>query len=523
MEKNTEKVALTTSKRQRGSFMVLALIAMIGAFALVSPSAISKTLEKCTDDKFDEDGMYDLKLSYSLGFTDTDINALQYAECVESVSPDPEDTSSVSQDNVINALSVYPELYVHIAGAKEAVSMSDRYRRLINDAREYIEVNIEPSLSAAREKALSSDLRREINELEDTIEESDEKKSALDEELLTLEEDYEKALEDFDSEQESINEAKSAIQASEKNAQTSIESGKKDLTSVLNEVYSKSVVTASDLKRAQGLSNSVSSTEKIMHNNFASQWAELSSIETQLHEDQVALTEQKEEREKEIAEEKASLSQDKIEADKKIKALEAQLETDTGRWIIEDRSSIPEYASLSEADKNLLVRFSPVGSLIFILSLVTCIIIVISIVTRNKPRIRSWQQRGLENRIIAALFVRRTGLAAALGAVIGSLAGCILSPVVYMYSYADIMGIPFSGLGGEWLPPVLGTLILSAASALTAFITYNVRLSAKTLGEAKNKPPEESLKLDQLQESFIRAYTSEKKNLISDEADDLPV
>ena len=511
---------ITTSKRQSGSFMALALIALIGVFTFVTPAAISKTIEKCTDNKFDADDTYDLKLSYALGFTDSDINALQYAECVESVSPDPDNVTSVSADSAINAVNVYPDLFVHVTGAKKEVAMSDSYRRIVNDAREYIEINIEPSLSAAREQAISSELKREINALSDSVAEADAKAQALDEELVTLDEEYESSLEDFESEQEAINKAKSSLQESERSAQATIESGKKDLTSVLNEVYSKSVVTAADLKRAQGLSNYVSGSEQSSHNKFTSQWAELSSIETQLHEDQVALTEQKEQREKEISEEKATLSQDKIEAAAKIDALNEQLDVNGGRWIIEDRSSIPAYESLSASDHDMKEKFSPIGVFIFLLSLIASILVVVTIVKRNKSRITSWQQRGLEDRIIAALFVRRTALAAFIGAVLGAIIGCFVSPMAYMYSYADIMGIPFSSLGMEWSRPLIGIPAFAAACGLAALITFTFRIGGGTVGKtapmrkvsesnvSENKTePKASLKIDSLQESLLQKYS----------------
>ncbi len=513
-------VPITTSKRQSGSFMALALIALIGVFTFVTPASISKTIEKCTDNKFDADDTYDLKLSYALGFTDSDINALQYAECVEAVSPDPDNATSVSGDSVINAINVYPDLFIHVTGAKKEVAMSDGYRRLVNDAREYIEINIEPSLSAAREQAIYSELKREIKELSDSSREADEKAQALDEELITLNEEYESSLEDFESEQEAINKAKASLQESERNAQTTIESGKKDLTSVLNEVYSKSVVTAADLKRAQGLSNYVSGSEKSTHSKFTSQWAELTGIETQLHEDQVALTEQKELREQEIAEEKATLSQDKIEAAAKIDALNEQLDVSGGRWVIEDRSSITAYESLSASDHDMKEKYSPIGVFIFLLSLVTSILVVITIVKRNKSRITSWQQRGLEDRIIAALFVRRTALAASIGAVLGAMIGCIASPMAYMYSYADIMGIPFSSLGMEWLRPLIGIPTFAAACGLTALITFTFRIGGGTVGKTaplrnisenniseNNTGMKGSLKVDSLQESLLQKYS----------------
>ena len=460
--------------------MVLALIAFIGMSALVSPSAISKTIEKCADNRFDKDDAYDLKLSYPLGFTDTDISTLQYADCIESVSPYPDEAYSVSQNNAIDAPNIYPSLYIHVKGAREDITMSDSYRRLINDAREYIEINMEPSLTAAREQSISMDLRREIEKLESSIGESEEKAASLDEELTTLEKDYEKAIADLDSEQESIDKAKDLIQAREKNAQTTIENGKKDLSGVLDEVYSKANVTASDLKKAQGLSNYVSGSEKSMHKSFTSQWAELSGIETQLHEDQAELTEKKEQREEEISKEKASISQDKAEADKKIRSLESQLDESRSRWMIEDRNSLPEYALLAESDNVMLERFAPYGVLIYSLSFLICMIIIISIVTRNRARIISWRRRGLEDRIIISLFVRRSALSAAIGAVTGSIIGCILSPIAYMYSYSDSIGVPFSGLGAEWLLPLGGTLLLTFASALTALLTYHMTMKKRT-------------------------------------------
>ncbi len=523
-----DAVPISTSKRQSGSFMALALIALIGTFTFVTPSAISKTIEKCTDNKFDADDTYDLKLSYDLGFTDSDINALQYAECVEAVNPASDNVTSVSEGSAINAVSVYPDLFIHVTGARKEIAMSDSYRRLVNNAREYIEINIEPSLSVAREQAITSEIKKEINELSDSVAEADEKAQALDEELAELDEEYESSLKDFESEQESINEAKAAIQANEKSAQASIESGKKNLTSVLNEVYSKSVVTASDIKRAQGLSNYVSGSEQSSHNKFTSQWAELSNIETQLHEDQVALTEQKEQREKEIAEEKATLSQDKIEAATKIDTLNEQLDANGGRWIIEDRSSIPAYESLSNSDHDMKEKYSPVGAFIFLLSLITSVIVVITIITRNRSRIISWQRRGLEDRIIVALFVRRTVLAACIGSTLGAIIGCIASPMAYMYSYADIMGVPFSSPGIEWSRPLIGILAFAAACGLTALITFTFRVGGRTTVKtapmrkaSKNIAPETRtgtkppLKIDSLQESLLQKYSPDEQELIS--------
>ena len=87
---------------------------------------------------------------------------------------------------------MYPDLFIHVTGARKEIAMSDSYRRLVNNAREYIEINIEPSLSAAREQAITSEIKKEINELSDSVAEADEKAQALDEELAELDEEYEK-------------------------------------------------------------------------------------------------------------------------------------------------------------------------------------------------------------------------------------------------------------------------------------------------------------------------------------------
>ena len=473
MAENTEKATLTKSKRQPGRFLALTAAAFTGILALTAPGAVSKTIEKCADAKYDSGSLYDLKLSYSLGFTDTDIEIMQNAECVETVSTSPDLTEAASSDAAISTVSVYPQLFLRIKNAEKALPMSAEYNSIINDAREYIEINLEPSLSAARKQAVTSGLRKEIDTLRESLDTSEERSSELDKELASLDEEYDKALADMESEQESINKAKSVIQANEKNAQTKIEGGKKDLSGVLDEVYSKSVVTASDLKRAQGLSNYVSSSEKSMHNSFTSQWAELTSIETQLHEDQEALTEQKEKREKEIEEEKNRISQNRVDVSARISDLYAQLDENAGRWVIEDRSSIPEYNTLSMADKKMSGVYSHTGVFIYIICIIICIYLVMSIVIRNVSRINSWKERGLEDRIIVSLFIRRSGLAAAFGAIAGAVTGCIIVPIVYIYAYADTIGVPFAGLGGDWSRALAGCLLISTVSAVTSLITYS--------------------------------------------------
>ena len=187
----------------------------------------------------------------------------------------------------------------------------------------------------------------------------------------------------------------------------------------------------------------------------------------------------------------------------------------------------------------MLSIFSPIGILIYSLSLVACLVITISIVTRNRPRILSWQNRGLEDHIIASLFVRRIGLSTAIGAAVGSLIGCIISPVFYMLSYSDIIGVTFSGLGAEWLRPLAGTLFLTVSSAAAALITYNMTIkkmhtatatvTVTVTGEpasTEKTAPVKASKLDQLQESFLHTYTAkseaQEQPPATDGADDLP-
>lgn len=511
-----ENITPSPSGRQKGSFMVLALIAAVGLFAFVTPAAICKTLDKNALLKYSSDGLYDLRLSYSLGFTDNDITALQNDDCIDSVRSDPLRSDPAPQDNAITSVNVYPNLYVYIKDANEAGVLSDHYNDVINEAKDHIMTMIEPPLTAAREQAVRSELRHEIESLQDSLTESEEKTLELEDELDSLDKEYEKALADLDSEQEAIDEAKASIQKNIKNAQTTIENGKKDLTNVLNEVYGKSQVTTSDLKRAQGLSNYVSGSEKSLHEKFTDQWAELSGVETQLHEEQTSLAETREQREREISEEKDQLSQNKAETSEKIRLLQTKLDTESGRWILEDRSSIPSHAKLYAAYRNMHSCFSVIGIIIYALSVLACIFITYSIVSRNESRINSWQERGLEDRIIVSVFVRKAGVAAGIGSFIGILAGCILSPAAYMYSYTEIFDIPLSTLGMILLLPLTGFVTLITLVSLTVLFTFAFKIGGGNAGRTsytgrssgrKSKSSDTALKIDSLQDDLIQRFS----------------
>ena len=459
--------------------MVLAFFSMLALFFLTAPAAVSKTIEKNADSVYDKADTFDLRLTYALGFTDSDVAALNYAECVEDVSTSSDGRTPVSADNSMDTQNVYQELYIYVAGAKERLALSDGYRSLVNNAREYIEINIAPSQAAAREQNIHTVITKEMAELNDTLDGYMKKEAELDEELVTLSENYAKAMEDFESEQKAINEAKEAIQAEERNAQSSIESGKKSLTSVLNEVYSKSVVTSEDLKRAQGLSNYVSGSEKNLHSQFTSEWSKLTAIETGLHEDEIALKENKEQREAEIALEKTEIDKDAASLRKKIGTLEARLDVEGGRWIIEDRSIMPEYDALLTSDSNMLKRYAPAGVFLCVFCLLFVTLIIVSVISKNRDRIASWKSRGLEDRIIMGLFVRRTALASVLGSFAGAAAGCLAAPVVYMYSYADILDIPFLGPAVVIGEPAAGIVAAAAVSAIACVVSYKCMIKTK--------------------------------------------
>ena len=311
-----------------------------------------------------------------------------------------------------------------------------------------------------------------------------------------------------------INKAKEIIRQNEKNAQSKIEGEKKDLTSVLNEVYSKSVVTSSDLKRAQGLSNYVSGSEKSLHSQFTGQWAELSSIETQMHEDQIALTEEKEKREDEITTEKEQISQNNIQTSERIDSLQTILDESSGHWIIESRNSIPAYSALTSTNHDIKSRYVPFCFVVYGACLISCVLTAINIISKNRSRISTWQQHGLEYRIIKSIFVRRSALATGIGALLGSTAGCILSPVLYINSSSDISGSASSYLKIIWIAPLVGTIILITAVALASYASLESqtdRIPAKKAepeetASSPRKEKETSLRIDALQEDMLQRF-----------------
>ena len=480
-QRNTNNI--DPAKRQRGSFLVLAVIALAGAFALTAPSAIAGALETSAEEEYDTGDLYDLKLSGGLGFTDNDINVLMEADCIASAGPDPGNEPQVSVNGIQGTVSVYPELYLYVKDAEKYTILSDEYHKLVNDASDHIKSNIEPSMSAAREQALIHDLHNEIKNYEENKEEAEQKKAELDEELSSLGEDYDKAVAKLESEQQNINKAKDEVFQNEKRSQASIESGKKNLSNVLDEVYSKSSVTESDLRRAQGLSNSVTGTERSLHEKYTNQWSALSEAEQQIKDDQDALKEQKEQREQEIAAEKEQLSQNAAEADAKIDSLNLQLDSGSVRWVVEKITDMPALQGIYLAHSELENLYMPAGMLIYVFSLAICLVLAASIISRNKNRIRSWRQRGLSPRIIKGVFVRRTALAAGTGALLGEILGDVVSPFAYLYINSHIFGLPYAAPAVGWLRSMAGLAGLVILPALAALLTFEIKIRGeKTKG-----------------------------------------
>ena len=141
-------------RRQGGSFLALLLLSMLGICSVAAPISIAKSLVYSVDKSCDEQDTGDLIIDSSLGFTDSDIKALQAAEYIEAVSTDPVSKSTVSQESALSAGVMASTLYIYITGAKERLSMTNEYTALIDNAANRISSEIEPACSAARLQSL---------------------------------------------------------------------------------------------------------------------------------------------------------------------------------------------------------------------------------------------------------------------------------------------------------------------------------------------------------------------------------
>lgn len=514
-------------RRQGGSFLALLLLSMLGICSVAAPISIAKSLVYSVDKSCDEQDTGDLIIDSSLGFTDSDIKALQAAEYIEAVSTDPVSKSTVSQESALSAGVMASTLYIYITGAKERLSMTNEYTALIDNAANRISTEIEPACSAARLQSLNKGVQDEINRLNESLVEAEKEERLLEAGTVSFNEAYEKAMEDYEQEQESINAAKKAIQANERNAQTSVEGAKKNLTKILNEVYSKSTVTASDIQRAQGASSYASGSEKSYHRQFTSQWAELSEIETQLHEEEIALEEEKERREQEAANEKSELIEKESEIRSRLDTLATELVTEDIHWTISNRLTLPGYHAAADTYIFMKDNLLPLGIILYIVFLLICVLISVSIVRKNRSRIAEWRGNGLSNRIISELFTRRSGLSVALGAVSGLLLGSVLIPVIFIYSDTSQYDITSVRISPSLLLPFILLIVITVSVSAASMVSYHFTASNGPVSLPKDNGTEKIPGSDLTKKDILDAIRDvNKKEVIMDEdelrVDELP-
>ncbi len=460
-------------KRQWGSFLALSFIALLGITALVGPEAVSGAMAASVDRYYDEKKVYDLKLTSGMGFTESDLEALSEAEVVQKADSKFDIYQGiVSENEAINTGGPYNTVYVWVKGAKEEISSTDEYRQIVNHAREYIELHIEPERVENRVQDIKYEISMETDKLSDQLDGVETEREKLDLDMESFDESYEKAMADFDEEQEVINEAKDVIENSQKNAQDKIESGKQDLTRILNEVYSKANVTSSDLNKAQGASAYVKGTESSYHQQFTSQWAELSKIETDLHEQQVALQEEKGSKEQEYAEKIEELEAEKKVISEKIAELKNETAFGEERWVIEDRGNIEGYAQSMDIRRRIDKEVVPAGDLIFSLALIFEVVVVFNIIRKNKKNIKIWGSKGLSDRIIMGIFIRKSVVAVVIGGLTGMMIALFVVPSVAAYAYAERFGFDRIGLGIDPFTGLIGLGIIIATTVLTVIISY---------------------------------------------------
>ena len=517
----------TMIRRHGGSFLALLFLSMLGICAVAAPLSVAKSLERSVDKTCDEQDTGDLIIDSELGFTSSDIEALQAAEYVEAVSTDPGSKSTVSQESALSNGVIASTLYVYITGARDRIAMTDEYTSIIDEAANKISSEIEPACSAARLQSLNKGVQDEINRLNESLVETEKEESLLEADTVSFNEAYEKAMEDYEQEQESINAAKKAIQANERNAQTSVEGAKKNLTQILNEVYSKSAVTASDIQRAQGASSYASGSEKSYHRQFTSQWAELSEIETQLHEEETALEEEKERREQEAVAEKNELIEKEAEIRTRLDTLESELVTEDIHWTISNRLTLPGYHAAAESYLFMNNNLFPLGIILYIIALLTCVLISVSIVRKNTERIEEWRKNGLSDRIISELFIRRSGLSVAIGTLLGLLLGSVLTPVIFIYSDTSQYDISHVHISPAVLLPFILLIVMTASVSTASMLSYHFAVNGSPVSLPTAKDTEKIPASDLTKKDILDAIRDvNHKEVIMDEdelrVDELP-
>ena len=342
-----------------------------------------------------------------------------------------------TQDNVIN-MDYYTGLYVTVKGAKETVTNSDEYLKLVNSVIAKIE-NIKETRENARYQSLVDDATKKIN---DAQKEFDDKKLEVDTELKDAESQIKKAEKQINSSEKQIEAAESELALHQKQATEQFEALANQIALAEQQLEESTIDPAIKEMQKQEIERQKVELERAKQESsakFEEAQAEIASNKTEIRKGKNELSKNKEEFEskKQEAEDKLNEAQAKIDdAKEEINKIEKC------KWYIQNRLDNSGYNNIFDAIKTMsnIARLFP--AIFYLVAVLISLTSMTRMIEEERIEIGTLKALGYTNMQIISKYIIYSLLACIIGGVLGMTVGLYLLPTIVWSLYSMIYNMP---------------------------------------------------------------------------------
>ncbi len=402
---------------------------------------IGKTIKIKNDDLDEEDNPI---------FTEKELTIVGIAESPLYISNERGTTSlgngNISfyiycKDEVIN-INYYTEIALKIEGAKEKVTNSEEYLKIINPVVENIE-----EIKEARQEARYNELVNKANEkIDDAQKEYDDKKSEVDTELNDAQKKIDNAKEEINKSEEKINKSEKELNQKEQEAKKKFEEAEKQLQQSEDKINATIAQIGMETPELKTAKEQIQKQKEELEKNKTSTNHQISSGRKEIENGKTKIEKAK----KELADKEKEYNEKRAEAEQKLK--DAQYEIDNARkdvekiekakWYIQDRTDNTGYTNIFDAIKTMK-NISKIFPVIFYL---VAVLISLTSMTRmieeERIEIGTLKALGYTNLQIISKYILYAFLACVLGGILGMSVCFYLLPKIVWTLYSMIYTIP---------------------------------------------------------------------------------
>lgn len=378
-------------------------------------------------------------------------------------------------------LDVYTEIYVMVEGAKKAVSFTDDYDNLIEDAIQRIE-DIQDVRCEARQSELKASAQSEIDEARDEL---NTKKKEAEDEIAKNENELKKAESD-------IQKGKAQIQS----GRQEIEKGRAEVAAGKAKLEESKVLLAqmkaagTQVEQLQAVEAEIATGEKTLAETEAllnTKEQELLKAEKELQSGEKELQEGKAELEKA----KQELATQIADGEKEISDAEAEVaKIELPEWYVLDRSSIPEYTGYGDNADRIAALALVFPTIFFLVAALISLTTMTRMVEEQRVQIGTLKALGYSKVAIMGKYIGYALLATVGGSIVGWLVGEKIFPYVIIVAYKIIyINIPQVLIPYHWEYGVTATVIAVISTGGATLLACHKELMAQPAALMRPEAP----------------------------------